>query len=234
MKYLGKIGNWYSQHSIDKAVLLGEQYNPEQYHLTTPKFMTINTGFSTSRFAILAGEWNQQHGKQLRILESLELDRPLYEESIDKIFEIRKKMGNVLNIGVDSSNPELITSLKKKIGESYTYEYVQDKINYCKKHSLDLSRYMIVVPISFSTESKTFMTSHSRGMLDDSQGLIAINPKFTNLISALRGAIFDDRGHLYKEDSVFDDTLDAFQMLCTFFKYKSVEDTTDKVNILSL
>src|SRR5215211_5270000 len=126
-------------------------------------------------------------------------------------------MGNIKNIAVDASQPELIVSLKKKIDERYQWQYIQDKIQYCKKHNIDIAQCMVVCPIVFNTESRSFMTSHSKHILDSDKNLIAINPKFTKLITALRGAIFDETGKLDKDESPHNDLLDCFQMLTTFF-----------------
>jgi hypothetical protein len=59
------------------------------------------------------------------------------------------------------------------------------------------------------------MTSRSRRILDDHRRLIAINPKFTKLITALKGAQFDDIGRLDKDESSYNDTLDTFLMMTT-------------------
>ena len=53
-------------------------------------------------------------------------------------------------IYVDAANPEFITTLKELVGETTRWEYIQDKMLYCKKHNLDLSRYMTVIPVAFS------------------------------------------------------------------------------------
>jgi len=153
-----------------------------------------------------------------------ELDKPLYEEAVDHILRLRKKYGNVQNIGFDGSRPELGMSLKKKIDERYDWQYVQDKMQYCKKHNLDLAKYMIIVPILFNTESRSFMTSHSRRILDDPKGYLVIHPSFDKLVTALKAAQFDDTGRLLKDESPYNDILDTFQMMCTFFKFKSSGD----------
>ena len=87
-----------------------------------------------------------------------------------------------------------------------------------------LGQYMIVCPIMFNTESRSYMTSHSKHILESDKNLIAINPKFSKLITALRGAIFTEEGKLDKDDSPHNDLLDCFQMLTTFFKFKSYGD----------
>ncbi len=223
LKYLGKIGNLYSQLSIDNAIERGRVYDPDSINLLTEKYMTIDPAFSSSKFAIMVAEWVRAL-KQIRILYAEELDHPSYEDALDQVFRIRKKYGNIVNIGVDASQPELIVSLKKKIDERHQWQYVQDKIQYCKKHNLMIGDYMIVCPIVFNTESRSFMTSHSKHMLDYHRGLIAINPKFTKLITALRGAQFSEEGKLDKDESPHNDLLDCFQMLSTFFKFKSKDD----------
>ena len=53
------------------------------------------------------------------------------------------------------------------------------------------------------------MSSHSKRLLDDSRGLIAINPKFSKLITALRGAVFNEY-KLDKEESPHNDLTDCF------------------------
>lgn len=65
-----------------------------------------------------------------------------------------------------------------------------------------------------------FMSSHSKRLLDDSRGLIAINPKFDKLITALRGAVFNEY-KLDKDESVHNDLTDTFLMLCSMFKFKN-------------
>ena len=42
--------------------------------------------------------------------------------------------------------------------------------------------------------------------------LIAINPSFTKLITSLKTAISDDLGKLSKEETSFDNVLDAFRL----------------------
>ncbi|HET8855902.1 MAG TPA: DEAD/DEAH box helicase family protein [Nitrososphaeraceae archaeon] len=225
LKYLGKIGNLYSQLSIQNAIERGKNYSLDSnsINLLSEKYMTIDPAFSSSKFAILVAEYVRAI-KQIRILYAEELDHPSYEEALDHVFRIRKQMGNIVNIGVDASQPELITSLKKLIDERHNWSYVQEKVQYCKKHNIDLAQCMIVCPIVFNTESRSYMTSHSKRLLDDSRSLVAINPKFSKLITALRGAIFDETGKLDKDESPHNDLLDTFQMICTFFKFKSQGD----------
>ena len=159
----------------------------------------------------------------INIVYAEELDNPSYEEAIDHIFRLVKQLGNIKNIGVDGSNPELIVSLKKKIDERSDWKYIQEKVQICKKKNLDIAQYMTVVPIVFNTENINFMSSHSKRLLDDTRGFIRINPKFSKLITALRGAIFNEY-KLDKEESPHNDLTDCYMMLNTFFKFKTSGD----------
>ena len=79
--------------------------------------------------------------------------------------------------------------------------YIHEKGQYYKKKNLDIAQTMKVIPISFNTSSRSFMVSHSKKLLDDSRNFISINPKFSKLITALRGAQDDETYKLDKDAS---------------------------------
>jgi len=218
-EFIAGRGNVYSHLSIDKAVERGTLYDPQNVNKFLPKYLLIDEGFSSSKFAVLIAQWDK-HKRQLQILHAEELQSPLYEDALNYIFTLRERYGNVINIGFDASRPELGMSLKKRVGENYNWQYVQEKIQQYKKQNLNPAHYMKVVPVLFTLEQKAWMTSHSRRLLDDPRGLVAIHPSFTVLIDALKAAIFDDRGILDKEESPHNDILDTFQMLTTFLTFR--------------
>jgi flagellar biosynthesis/type III secretory pathway chaperone len=222
LKYLGKIGNLYRQLSIQNAIERGKNYDPDSINQLSEKYICIDPAFSSSKFAILVAEWLRSE-RVINIVYAEELDHPSYEEAVDHIFRLVKQLGNIKNIGVDGSNPELIVSLKKKIDERSDWKYIQEKVQLCRKRNLDIAQYMTVVPIVFNTENINFMSSHSKRLLDDSRGLISINSKFSKLITALKGAIFNEY-RLDKEESPHNDLTDCYMMLNTFFKFKSSDD----------
>ncbi len=123
--------------------------------------MCIDPAFSSSKFAIMVAEFLKSE-RMINIIYAEELDKPNYEEVVDLIFRLFKQLGNIKNIGVDGLNPELIVSLKKKIDERSDWKYIQEKVQYCKKHNINLAQYMIVCPIVFNTENINFMSSHSK------------------------------------------------------------------------
>ena len=118
---------------------------------------------------------------------------------------------DTVKIYIDASNPELIISIKEQVGESTRWDYINEKILYCKKHNLGLARYMTVIPVPFSTEGKN-MIVHTKELLEYERPFIAINPKFDKLITSLRTAISDDLGKLDKEATSYDNVLDAFRL----------------------
>jgi hypothetical protein len=176
-------------------------------------------GYVSSKFAILIAQW-EPYKKRIEILKAEEIEMPTYEQMLNRLLRYRAEYGNVLNIGVDAtSRMEFAMSLKERIGESNRWPYIKERMEYAKKQGLDIAKMMHVVPFLFSTESKSFMSSHSRRVLDDPRGLIAIDPSFISLITGLRSAVFDEKGQLDKEMTPHDDLVDCFQMLMNFFHF---------------
>jgi len=155
-----------------------------------------------------------------------EYERPRYQDMADKVIDLIRGLNrrnidqeslDSCKIYVDAANPEFILTLKELVGESTRWEYINDKIQYCKKHNLDLARYMTVIPVPFSTSAKD-MLMHTKELLEYERPLLAINPKFDKLITSLRTATSDDLGKLDKEQSSYHDILNAFRLACKGIK----------------
>jgi hypothetical protein len=219
-EFLESQGNLFNIEAIDRAIGKGAYYSPAEYRVATPKFMAADLGFASSKFAVIVGEWDR-NVRHLRILHCEEMQSPMFENAIDRILELRKQYGNVLNIALDAtSRQEFCMALKSRVGEDSFWPRVKKKMDECKTKGYNIEKRMIVVPIIFSTESKLKMSAHLQQLLEDSRGLVAIPPQFTNLISSLKGAVFDDNGLLDKQQSPYNDILDSFMMLSQFIKFK--------------
>lgn len=70
---------------------------------------------------------------------------------------------------------------------------------------------MTVVPVPFSVAGKDLIM-HTKEFLEHERPLIAINPKFEKLLTALRTATSDDLGKLDKEQTSYHNVLDAFRL----------------------
>jgi hypothetical protein len=82
----------------------------------------------------------------------------------------------------------------------------------------DVSNYMQVIPINFSSEHKTMLGNCK--MLEKDGGYIAVNPKVDKLITSLRTAVGENEGVLDKEATSYDDVFDAFRLALVFYKLK--------------
>jgi hypothetical protein len=71
-------------------------------------------------------------------------------------------------------------------------------MSYCKKHHVDINRYMKVVPVPFSMEGK-YMLIHTKELLEFETPIVAMNHKFKKLKTSLRTPTSDDSGKLDKE-----------------------------------
>ena len=219
--FLEGSGNLFLISSIDRAVVLGQQFNPEEFRQNSIKIITVDQGYSSSKFVILVIEWNREH-RQLRVLHGEEHQSPLFEYMINRVLELRKQFGNVLNIFYDAtSRMEFGTALKDKINEVSYWPKVKQIMEESIRRGIPVEKRMVVVPVLFNTESKLKMSAKLQQILDDSHGLIAIPGKFDKLITSLKSAVFDDRGLLDKSISLNSDWLDCLFMSTKFFKFRN-------------
>jgi hypothetical protein len=108
--------------------------------------------------------------------------------------------------GIDKpANPSFVRSLKLAVGDREDYE---NQIAYYKKMKWNWHNHMKVIPVSFNGEHKE-MLGHAKMMLE--KEIIAINPAFDKLITALRTAVAEEH-YLDKDVTSYDDILDAYQL----------------------
>jgi len=163
LQYLGLIGSTFHTKDIDRAVELGKKYNPNRVIVESQKVLGLDPGWGSSAFGVCL---LQVANSRIEVLMTEEYERPRYQDMADKVIDIIRGLNrrNIdpdyldnCKIYVDAANPEFITTLKELVGETTRWEYIQDKILYCKKHNLDLARYMNVVPVAFSTSAKDML-----------------------------------------------------------------------------
>jgi len=217
LQYLGLIGNTFHTKDIDRAIELGKKYNPNRVVVSAPKILGLDPAWGSSAFGLVL---LQVADGMIQVLLADQFERPRYQDMANKVIDLIRGLNrrnidqeslDSVKIYVDSANPEFITTLKELVGESTRWDYIQDKTLYCKKHNLDLARYMTVIPVPFSTSAKD-MLMHTKELLEYEKPLLAINPKFDKLITSLRTATSDDLGKLSKEDTSYDNVLDAFRL----------------------
>jgi hypothetical protein len=124
---------------------------------------------------------------------------------------------------IDGSNPSFIRSLKQLLGEPSDYEKV---IEYYKKIKWHWKEHMQVIPVNFSTEHRE-MLGHAKMLMES--GMVAINPAFDKLVTALRTAI-ENQGSLDKESTSYNDILDAFRLSLKMYEFKTAKPEESRSN----
>jgi hypothetical protein len=217
LQYLGIQGNTFHELDIQRAISFGEKYNPNRVVVEAEKIMGIDPACGSSAFGIVL---LQVANSRIEVLFADEFERPRYEDMSTKVIDMIRGLNrrnidqeylDSCKIYVDAANPEFITASKSEVGESSDWEYIQEKTLYCKKHNLDLARYMTVVPVPFSINGKD-MIMHTKELLEHERPRVAINPKFEKMITSLRTALSDDLGKLDKEQTSYHNVLDAFRL----------------------
>lgn len=185
----------------------GRRYDPDLVNPKTPKSLGIDPAFGSSRFAFVL---TQMGNSRIEVLYADEFDRPDFNEMIDKALELMQQYGRT-KVFVDASNPAIVTGIKRELGERTDYE---EQIAYLKKHHSDPIHWMQVLPVSFNPEHKE-MLGNTKMLIE--KGLVAINPRFNKLITALRTAIEQD-GVLDKASTTYNDTFDAFRLSMRYYE----------------
>ena len=156
LQYLGLIGNTFHSQDIERAIQLGKKYKITNTY--AQKAMGINPGFGSSPFGIVIIQFSDSI---LQVLYADEFERPRYEDMINKVSNLYEQFTNIKNIFVDASSPELISSIKREVAqERDNWTYIQEKMAYCKKHRLDINRFMKVVPVPFQYGGKKHAHSY--------------------------------------------------------------------------
>ena len=215
LQYLGLVGNVFSQSSIENCQKI--EYNPQNIHQNVKKSIGIDPSYGSSNFAIVATQYVD--GK-IQVIEASEYQRPNFTDMIQKIWQLKQQYGHVSNIYVDAANPEVWQALKREFEENYNDQYVRDQIAECRKYNLHVEDRMFVVPTAFSIKGAE-MLQHTKWLLEeideDGSSLIAILPSFNKLLTALRTAVADEY-KLQKDQTSFNDVLDALRLSLQFYK----------------
>jgi hypothetical protein len=218
LQYAGRIGNIFSQAAINRCIV-----PLSNLRLRTEKYMAADIGYASSKFGIVIAEYEPKIDK-IRILKAEEIEKPEEPEMIHRLVEYYKReFENIRNIAIDATSRQpFVTALKKEIQDRHPHDWdrIHKKMQEYKLKKWDLNRAMTVVPILFNTETKAIMTAHAREIIEDPDVKLHIDPRFGELIIALRAAIFDERGQLDKQQTPHNDILDAFLMVMKMFEMK--------------
>jgi hypothetical protein len=208
LQYQGLIGNVFSTQSIENCQNI--EYNPLAVVPNCKVSIGIDPSFGSSKFGIVATRFVNE---RIEVVEAEEFERPDFNDMLNRVWEIKQKHkidDNNLTIYVDAANPEIWSSLKRMLNEPYSEQYVFEKLSYYKKNNINPANYMKVIPVPFSTQG-TKMLQHTKSLLEDKDGLVAIDKRFDKLLTALRTAVANEY-KLDKEQTSCHDLLDAFRL----------------------
>jgi hypothetical protein len=225
LQYAGRIGNIFSQAAINRCIVPLENIRP-----ITEKYMAADIGYNSSKFGIIIAEYEPKLDK-IRILKAEEISNAEEPEMIQRLVQYYKDYQNIRNIAVDATSRQpFVTALKNAVKDRHPYDWlhIHKKMQEYKTRGWDLNKAMTVIPVLFNTETKSMMTAHARQIIEDPDVLLQIDPKFNELIIALRAAIFDERGQLDKASTPHDDILDAFLMVMQLF---NINATASNYNV---
>jgi hypothetical protein len=175
LKYLGLIGNVFSQAAIDRCISRIEVQPEINVHAI--KAAGIDPGFGSAKFGVVILQYLD---RKIHVIHAEEYERPNYDIMISTIADLKQK--------------------------------------WCKDHSTYLENQMMVVPVPFGPEGAS-MLQHMKFLIEDSDVLLQIHPKFEKLMTSLRTAVAQEY-KLDKEQTVHPDIFDAMRLALRFFRIK--------------
>jgi hypothetical protein len=211
LQFIGVSGNVFSHECIDRAVELGSKYG-DSINKQAKHSLGCDPGFSSSLFGLVCLEYSDGI---IKVCYADELQRPSFNSMIQKIWEIRSMVGTLTNVFIDGANVEYVEAIKQELGENTNWHYIHEKIAWFKKLGLDIADYMQVVPLSFAVEGVS-MLAHCKNLLEHEDNLIAINPKWEKLVTALKSCTALEY-KMDKDQTSHSDVLDAYRLATKFF-----------------
>jgi len=197
---------------IENAIAKGENYDPDRAIEMCAKSMGIDPGWGSSPFGIIVTQFVD---KLIQIVFAEEYERPDFEDMVRKVSSMLHKY-KITKVYVDGSNPSFINSLKRRIGENPNYE------EYTKEELRNLiNGRMVVCPINFAQKHRD-MLMHTKLLFE--RNAIAINSRFSKLITSLKTAVEND-GSLDKESTAYNDIFDAFRLSLQNYSIKNTDST---------
>ena len=222
LKYLGLIGNVFHTRDIEAAIekgRIGPTDSSNSYYYTQ-KSVGLDPGFGSSNFGVCITELRDG---LIHVLHASEHHRPSFNQMIEITIDLLDKYNVTFEgrsrIFVDGANPSFIRALKERLDEDTNFEHITAylKKQYSSIYDLKfLEENMMVIPVPFNKEHK-HMLAHCKAMMEYHNGQVAINPKHSKLITALRTAVENGEGMLDKEATSHDDCFDAFRMSMLFW-----------------
>lgn len=172
-----------------------------------------------SKYAIVVVQYDKLNQKIIQVTHAEQYGRSEwdYNQMIDRIMEISRECGKLNNIYVDAANQTVINSLKSEFREDTNQTRIKENILEAKKYDRRIEEKYKIIPTSFGTENVNMMINLKR--MIETPNLVAIHPKFEDLIISLRSAQ-GENWHLDKEESVNNDLLDALRLVLQFFKIR--------------
>ena len=220
------------QHCVDSADegILGEKYRSDYLKVNpkTMKSMAIDPAFGgQSGSAIVISELMDIDDGVIRIIyakRKMSLD---LGEIMDWTMDLRQYY-DPNKIYVDGWHSGFIRSLKKKVGERWKDEDIQMFKQRAKKYRRPIERYMTVIPVTFSNNSRDIL-SHTRDIIENEKVLAVDAEEFKDLYLDIVSARQED-GKLLKEGQDSKDLIDALMMnllyYCTTTKAHQIQQVT--------
>ena len=200
--YSGVQGNTFLSSSIQRSVELGSNQD-DGINMMATHVAGVDPGFTHFGLTVL-----ELSDNIIKVVFAEQYDKTHDSVMVKKIAELHSSF-NLQCINVDGANPTFITAMKDRLGEDSNWHRIHDTMARCKREGFELNNYMRVCPVNFNEDSK-YMLQHLKRILDHDPSVLAINPKYEQLIVGLRSTVSEE----YKMDKTqpYNDLVDSMRL----------------------
>jgi hypothetical protein len=215
-QYINFAGGCFDHKNIDRAIELGKKY-PDVINRDAEHAIGCDPGFGSGLFGLICLEYSDS---KIKVVYARQFKHSGFNDMLQEIWSIRNLVGEVSNVYIDMANTEFIEAVKQDFGDNTNWEYIHETLNkYRHSKSRIEGSGMKVIPVSFGIEGASMLV-HVKNLLDHEDSLVVINPKYTELITVLKGAKSSESSpyHLDKKESPMHDLTDAFRLAAKYFR----------------
>ena len=206
LKFLGGIGNVFTQSQVDACVNLGEQYKHMAVNPYCIHSIGVDPGFGSSNTAVVATEFLPEPDNKIRVIFSEEYEHADPQAITNLMFKLYLQYGaDNTFLFIDGSSRAMVNLAKLAWSESLNWE-----------KSRITPDSMKVLPVNFATDHKQMLSDL---VLLVSKSYLCIPKQFDRLQIALKTAYANELS-LDKNRSSFSDSLDALRLACKMYKMK--------------
>ena len=208
-KFAGAEGNLFNPEDVRACI--DDTYDPDVTFPETYKLLGVDQSGGVGISGIVIYELRNDG---IYVIHADDYENKRYSELLDIVMSLSRQVGKIDWYYADAAYHPFYALIKEELQEPTDPEIIKERLERARKGNFNPERLMRVIPRA----GRDRMIWNKQISLAIENRFLHIHPKFEKYITALESATGDDKGHLDKDVTSFDDVLDAASFPMPFFK----------------